>query len=174
MPPESAGMLARMKLAALARIALIGALALALLVPVLMIQGLVAERQLRRDEAVAGIAEGWGRRQTLSGPYLAVPYQVTRVEVTRETIDGKEREKRVERIEHLVKRIPAESLEWTVDADVSEKARGIYKARLYGAKAQVSGRFYLPPALELRTTSAPASSRRAWCSASPTRAASVR
>jgi inner membrane protein len=136
-----------MKFAALAKIALIGALALVLLVPVLMIQGLVAERQLRRDEAVAGIAEGWGRRQTLSGPYLAIPYQITRVDVTRETLDGKEREKRVERIEHLVKRIPAESLEWTIDADVSEKARGIYKARLYGVKAQASGRFTLPPRL---------------------------
>ena len=66
----------------------IAALALALLVPVGMIQGLVAERQLRRDEAVSGIAEGWGRQQVLSGPYLLVPYEVTRVEVTRETVDG--------------------------------------------------------------------------------------
>jgi len=134
-----------MQLAAAARIAAIGALALALLVPVSMIQGLVAERQLRRDAAVAGIAEGWGRRQTLSGPYLAVPYQVTRVEVTREKVDGKEREKRTERVEHHVKRIAAESVEWTIDAEVGEKARGIYKARLYGAKAQASGRFALPP-----------------------------
>jgi inner membrane protein len=134
-----------MKFAAAIKIAVIGALALVLLVPVLMIQGLVAERQMRRDEAVSGIAEGWGRRQTLSGPYLAVPYQVTRVDVTRETVDGKEREKRTERIEHHVKRIAAESVDWTVDAEVGEKARGIYKARLYGAKAQASGRFVLPP-----------------------------
>ena len=134
-----------MKLAAAAKIAVIGALALVLLVPVLMIQGLVAERQARRDEAVSGIAEGWGRRQTLSGPYLAIPYQVTRVDVTRETVDGKEREKRTERIEHHVKRIAAESVDWTIDAEVGEKARGIYKARLYGAKAQASGRFVLPP-----------------------------
>jgi inner membrane protein len=134
-----------MKLAAAAKIAVIGALALVLLVPVSMIQRLVAERQMRRDEAVSGIAEGWGRRQTLSGPYLAVPYQITRVEVTRETVDGKEREKRTERIEHHVKRIAAESVDWTVEAEVGEKARGIYKARLYGAKAQASGRFVLPP-----------------------------
>jgi inner membrane protein len=134
-----------MKLAAVAKLAVIGVLALGLLIPVLMIQSLVFERQARRDEAVSGIAEGWGRRQTLSGPYIAVPYQVTRVEVTRETVDGKEREKRVERVEHHVKRIPAESVEWTIDAEVGEKARGIYKARLYGAKAQATGRIALPP-----------------------------
>lgn len=136
-----------MKLAAAIKIAVIGALALVLLVPVMMIQGLVAERQLRRDEAVSGIAEGWGRRQTLSGPYLAVPYQVTRVEVTRETVDGREREKRTERVEHHVKRIAAESVDWTVEAEVGEKARGIYKARLYGARAHASGRFALPARL---------------------------
>jgi inner membrane protein len=128
----------------IAKIAVIAALALGLLIPVLMIQSLVLERQARRDVAVSGIAEGWGRRQTLSGPYLAVPYQVTRVEVTRETLDGKEREKRTERVEHHVKRIAAESVDWTIDAEVGEKARGIYKARLYGAKAQASGRIVLP------------------------------
>ena len=123
----------------------IAALALVLFVPVTMIQGLVAERQLRRDEALSGIAEGWGRRQVLTGPYIAVPYQVTRVDITRDTVDGREREKRVERVEHHVKRIFAESVDWTVDAEVGEKARGIYKARLYGARARAAGRFVLPP-----------------------------
>ncbi len=133
-----------MKLVAL-KILAVAALVLVLLIPVSMIQGLVAERQMRRDEALAGIAEGWGRRQALTGPYIAVPYQVTRVDITRDTVDGREREKRVERVEHHVKRIFAESVDWTVDAEVGEKARGIYKARLYGAKARASGRFVLPP-----------------------------
>jgi inner membrane protein len=134
-----------MKLAIAVKVAVIGVLALALLVPVSMIQNLVAERQARRDEAVAGIAEGWGRRQVITGPYIAVPYQVTRVDITRDTVDGREREKRVERIEHHVKRIFADSVDWTLDAEVGEKARGIYKARLYGAKARATGRFVLPP-----------------------------
>jgi len=138
-----------MKLAIAIKVAVIGMLALVLFVPVGMIQSLVAERQARRDEAVAGIAEGWGRRQTLSGPYIVVPYQMTRVEVSRETVDGKEREKRTERIEQFVKRIPAESVDWTLDAEVGEKARGIYKARLYGAKAQASGRITVPARLGL-------------------------
>jgi inner membrane protein len=134
-----------MRFAAAIKIAVIGALALVLLLPVAMIQGLVAERQMRRAEAIAGIAEGWGRQQVLSGPYLAIPYDVTRVEVTRETVEGKEREKRSERVEHHVRRLAADSVDWTLDADVSEKARGIHKARLYGLKAQAQGRFSVPP-----------------------------
>ena len=47
-----------MNFAAAAKPAVIALLALALFVPVTMIQGLIAERQARRDEAVAGIAQG--------------------------------------------------------------------------------------------------------------------
>ena len=43
----------------------IGAVALALFVPVAMIRDLVGERQARRNEAVLGIAKGWGTRQAL-------------------------------------------------------------------------------------------------------------
>jgi inner membrane protein len=141
-----------MKLAVIAKIAVIAGLALALLVPVLMIQNLVLERQARRDEAVSGIAEGWGRYQALSGPYLSVPYELTRVEVTRETVDGKEREKRAERVERHVRHLPADSIDWTVEAVVSEKTRGIYKARLYGATARAQGRFTVPAGLGIGDT----------------------
>src|SRR5204862_376671 len=51
---------------------------------------------------------------------------------------------RTERSESQVVRLPAASVEWTVDAEISEKARGIYKARLYGAKLQAQGAFSLP------------------------------
>jgi inner membrane protein len=133
-----------MVLAAAAKPLVIAFLALVLLVPVGQIQSLVAERQQRRNEALEGIAQGWGARQTLASPYLAVPYQYTRTEVTRETVDGAQRERRTERVESLVLRIPAEALQWSVVAGISEKARGIYKARLYTARIEVQGRLALP------------------------------
>jgi inner membrane protein len=133
-----------MTIAALVKPALIALLALALFVPVGMIQNLVAERQARSAEAVAGIAEGWGRRQTLAGPYLVVPYERTTARVVQETVDGKPRERRTEHTEALVLRLPAESVDWTIDAEVSEKRRGIYKARLFAAKADARGRLSAP------------------------------
>jgi len=123
---------------------LVAALATILMLPVAMIRDLVAERQARRNEAVSGIAEGWGKRQTVAGPYLAIPYERHWTVVKRETVDGKLREIRTERSESQVVRLPAASVEWTVDAEISEKARGIYKARLYGAKLQAQGAFSLP------------------------------
>jgi inner membrane protein len=134
-----------MNLAAAAKVAVIGLLALALLVPVLMIQGLVSERQARRNEALAGIAEGWGKRQIVSGPYLAIPYERHWTVVRREMVDGKLRETRNDRSESHVLRLPASRVEWTVSADTSEKARGIYKARLYQARLEAQVAIDVPP-----------------------------
>src|SRR5262245_16882024 len=134
-----------MNLAAAAKVVVIGLLALALLIPVLMIQNLVSERQGRRNEAVLGIAEGWGKRQTVSGPYLAIPYERQWTVVKRETVDGKLRETRNERSDAGGRRLPAASVEWIVGAEFSEKARGIYKARLYQAELQAQVSISVPP-----------------------------
>jgi inner membrane protein len=129
-----------MDLSTAIKAAVTAVLALVLLIPVAMIRDLIAERQARRNEAVAGIALGWGQRQMLVGPFLSVPYERTWVETTQETIDGKSKEKRVERSEWRVHRIPVESVQWSIDATTSEKARGIYKARLYTARVKARGR----------------------------------
>ena len=123
---------------------LVAVLAVALFVPVSMIRDLVSERQARRNEAVAGIAEGWGKQQVVGGPYLAIPYERQWTEVKKETVDGKERELRTERRSAEVLRVPARSVEWAVEADIGEKSRGIYKARLYGAKLRIQGEVELP------------------------------
>jgi inner membrane protein len=133
-----------MTLAAAAKTIVIGLLALVLLVPVLMIQGLIGERQARRNEAVMNIAEGWGKRQSVAGPYLSVPYERHWTEIRRETIDGKLREIRNERSESKVLRVPAARVEWTIGTDVSEKAYGIYKARLYTARLRAQGAIDVP------------------------------
>lgn len=128
----------------LTRTLTVGGLALVLLVPVSMIRDLIAERQARRDAAVAGIALGWGARQTLAGPYLAVPAERRWTEVIRETVDGVARERRIERREVRVLRLPADSLDWSIRAATLEKSRGIHRARLYNATVSARGTFTLP------------------------------
>jgi inner membrane protein len=142
--PDSGAILCGMTFAAAAKTIVIGLLALALLVPVLMIQGLIAERQARRNEAVTNIAEGWGKRQTVAGPYLFVPYERHWTEIRRETIDGKLREVRNERSESRVLRLAAARVDWTIDAEIGEKAYGIYKARLYTARLRAQGSIDVP------------------------------
>ena len=123
---------------------LVAALAVALMLPVAMIRDLVAERQARRNVAVAGIAEGWGKAQIVAGPYLAIPYERHWTDVKRDMLDGKLREVRTERSESQVVRLPVADAAWTINADIGEKARGIYKARLYSAKLEVQGTIELP------------------------------
>jgi inner membrane protein len=122
----------------------VGVLALLLLIPAAMIRDLVAERQKRAAEAVEGIADGWGKRQAIAGPYILVPYERSWIEVKRETVDGKERESRIERKEASALRVPATSVDWTVTADITEKSRSLYKARLYTAKLQAMGSLFVP------------------------------
>lgn len=122
----------------------IGALALVLMLPVAMIRDLIDERQARRNEAVEGIALGWGKRQTLAGPYLLLPYERAWTEVMRETVDGTVKERRMERKESRVLRLPVDTVDWTIDAATTVKTRGIYKARLYSAQVEGKGRISVP------------------------------
>jgi len=124
---------------------LVVVLALLLFVPVGMIGGLVAERQARHQEVVSGIAEGWGRAQSVSGPYVVIPYERRWLELKKEVIDGKPRETRVERSQSDTVFVPAVGVDWTIEADIHEKARGIYKARLYSARLQAQGSVRVPP-----------------------------
>lgn len=45
-----------------------------MLIPQLIIQGKVRERERRKDEAVEAICAKWSREQTIGGPLLAVPF----------------------------------------------------------------------------------------------------
>ena len=53
--------------------AVLTAIALLLLVPLVLLQGLVRDRVNERDTAVQAVARGWGDHQLLAGPALAIP-----------------------------------------------------------------------------------------------------
>jgi inner membrane protein len=137
---------------------IVGAIALILMLPITMIQSLVAERQSRAAEALAGIAEGWGKRQSVAGPYLVVPYERRWTVVQKTMVDGKESETRTEQVQTSALRLPASTLDWQVDADIGEKARGIYKARLYSARLAATGTIAIPA----RATLEDGASRYKW------------
>src|SRR5688572_27632795 len=141
-----------MDLSTAIKAAVTAVLALVLLIPVAMIRDLIAERQARRNEAVGGIALGWGQRQVIAGPFLSVAYDRYWVETIQETVDGKSRERRQDRSESRVLRIPVEAVHWSIEAATSEKARGIYKARLYTARVHVKGKIVVPERFGLGET----------------------
>lgn len=59
---------------------LVAGLTLVILVPLMMIRGVIAERQQYRHEAVQDVVASYGGRQVFAGPVLVVPYTETAVE----------------------------------------------------------------------------------------------
>lgn len=125
----------------------IALLILLLMIPLLMIDGLVDERQGLRYEVMQGIARSSSYSQQITGPILVLPYIKTTHEwKTNEKIGERYSEKRQRRgrLYFLPERFV---LEGQVGTEL--RARGIYEARLYRSDSQVSGQFRLPARLGL-------------------------
>jgi len=128
----------------LLKIAIVCALGLLLLVPLLMVHGTLRERQAREAEAVASITGPWGGTQQLAGPVLVVPY--TFEAETEETafVDGRRVVEKKTREQAGEAFFLPEQLEIKGDATTSERRRGIYTAHVYAADLAITGRFAAP------------------------------
>ncbi len=123
----------------------IALLMLLVLIPLLMINGIIADRQFTRDQVLDDIARSSSYSQRLTGPVMVVPYRKTvrewklneklnkRYEVTREERG---------RLYFLPDRF---ELDGKVQTEL--RARGIYQARLFHADNRISGRFEVPAQL---------------------------
>lgn len=120
---------------------LVSFLILLLLIPLLMVTGLIAERENRARGVRAEIARLWGRPQQLSGPFLVVPYTVSG-----HVMDGNKR------IETTIER-RAVFLPDKVDVKAKTKSkvlhRSIYRANVYEAQVAIEGRFNSPDLSEV-------------------------
>ncbi len=119
-------------------------LALFLAIPLQLIDGLLDERAARRDTALAEIADTWGRSQTVTGPFLVVPYRAASSETQSSLVNGRlvqtTRENTAERLAVFL----PESLVVSGDVTPVHRHRGIYQAVVYSAKLELSGRFAAP------------------------------
>lgn len=60
------------------KLLIIGFIVILLLIPQAMTLDLIEERQLRQQEAEEEISAKWSQAQTLTGPYLSIPYLVSK------------------------------------------------------------------------------------------------
>jgi inner membrane protein len=109
-----------------AKAAILTAIALLLLIPLSLLGNLVAERVSQRDSAVLSVAHGWGDRQWLSGPILAIP-------VTSEADADRPRDWYV---------LP-DNLDLIIDMQVQQAPRtvGTYAVPVYVARVHTKGEF---------------------------------
>src|SRR6185503_18280867 len=120
------------------RLAVVSAIAAALLVPLNLIQGKIAERRARADAVQTTFAAEMGGSQTIAGPFLAL---------TCEESGGEPATKRP--CPALL--VAPASLDIGGSLPVEQRYRGIYPIRLYRANLSFSGEFELPRAGGTRT-----------------------
>ncbi len=111
----------------------IAILILLLLIPTSMVTNLIRERENRRDEVVADITGKWGAEQTLTGPYLTVPY---RVHYTNQ--EGQQQYT----LHHL--HLLPESLSTSGQLETEVRYRSLFEAVVYKVDIQGHGEFLVP------------------------------
>ena len=112
------------------RIFLISVIIIILLIPLFMIQSLIEERQVYRDEAVREVSKGWAGNQVVSGPVLSVLSSKEE-----KTNDGKIF------LTNLRTNLLPDKLNYDVDLIPERRYLGIYEIVLYRAKIKLSGIF---------------------------------
>lgn len=118
----------------IARIVIIGAITLVLLIPTAMISELVNEREARRDEAIDEAGSKWGNPQVLAGPVLMVPYKVITDQGAGKTP--------LEEIKQAYFLPQSLNISGTVSPNILK--RGIYEVVAYGTDLKFEGKFNTP------------------------------
>lgn len=107
----------------------VAATALLMMIPVLMVAGLVSQRERLSDEVENEIAHSWGGRQIVGAPEVVIPYkdQV-------ESYDGK-----MEKVDDLLE-LSSAGIDVSGEISVQTLRRSIYDVPVYRAELVMSGK----------------------------------
>ena len=128
----------------------IGLLAVLMLIPLGMIEGLIAERASRRAEAVASVQTSFAGQQTVALPFFAWPY----VEHwTEQNVDAANRVRVTQMSE--TRQLVWFADESQVNAEVSvknDRYRGIHRVRTFDSMISISGTATWPDRSQIKPT----------------------
>lgn len=116
------------------RAVVVAVLVLLLMIPLAMVQDLIREREYRKQEVVNEVGTTWGGSQTLTGPFITVPYTAM-VEV--DNGNGRNELREVVRYAHF---LPAK-LDVSSQLDPEKRHRGIYDVVVYKGHFMVQATF---------------------------------
>jgi len=122
-----------------------GLVGAALVIPLLMVYALVADRQHQARVAQDSITAGWAGAQIVAGPTMVIPYNAERV--TNEVVDGKTVTRTVTVRQHLFLAPDSQQIDTTLNPEI--KSRGsIYQSVIYDVDLTGSADFVLPDDLD--------------------------
>jgi inner membrane protein len=111
------------------KIGLIGLLLLLMLIPLMLIRGVIEDREQYQEQALAGFRAAWGPAQSVLGPILIVPY-----------LSGTGTHQHREYLH-----IAADRLSVTAEIQPETRQRGLFHAVVFSAEAKLNGQFLVPP-----------------------------
>jgi inner membrane protein len=117
------------------KLASIGFLILILLIPSSMIQSIIYEREMTRNNTMTEISDKWGNEQTVTGPVLNIPYKRFYYDA-----NGK-----INEIKDHIHVLPDE-LNVSGKLTPEKRYRGIYEVVVYNTQLDFSGSFPVPNA----------------------------
>jgi len=110
------------------RIILIASIIILLIIPLLMVQSLITDRQVYRQEAVNEISKSWASKQSIAGPMITVSHKI-------EKTDSKGNKYFVIKDDYYL----PETLKIDVEVVPEKRYKGIYEVMLYKSKIKMSG-----------------------------------
>ena len=117
---------------------IVAVISVLLLVPLMMINGTISERQSYREQAVESVGRSYAGAQALVGPVLVVPYseieQVTRKDRNDNDVITRER------VQHYYYFFP-KTMAITGKLVPSERQLGLYKVRVYELQSRILADF---------------------------------
>lgn len=110
-------------------------IALLLMIPASMVSSLVNERESTQADAIMEVSSKWSEEQTISGPFLSIPY-FRYVKESR----AKDSVVKINKIKEYLHIMPSKL---TIEGDLrpEKRHRGIYEIVVYNSKLNISGRF---------------------------------
>lgn len=108
---------------------------LLLLIPTAMIKNLIGERQMTQNDAIHEVSAKWGNEQTISGPFITIPYYKYVKEYSEKDSTDK-----IIQIKAFLHILPSQ-LNISGKIDPEKRHRGIYEVVVYNSKLNISGTF---------------------------------
>ncbi len=114
-------------------------LILAMLIPASYVSKLVDEREQRHHEVVHEVSEKWASAQTITTPYLYIPYLKHSLNDSGKAVTVRSRFM-----------IPAKTLEANASMQPEVRKRSIYEVLLYRSNIDLKGTFVIEPGKEVK------------------------
>lgn len=131
-PPTPPRAMPDFALLSLPKVLLVAGIAIATILPNMVISNLIEEREQRQSLVQADFTRNWGPEQNLYTPTLVIPYQIN------------------ERARQYIKIAPTR-LDLAANLAPQERKRGLFHATIYEAKLDMSGAFVVPSEAHLRS-----------------------